>query len=362
MKQIVSWIFLCTLMVAVSGCGMLTDQDRKVVAEVHGEEITRADIRKLLRDMTDEERPIIQTQEDLLNTVNKHLNSVVLSDIANQLRSEGKIELSRDLGKEAYLKKFPEFRGLETLVESGTSEFTQGQIEAMKAQVAFGVDDEMEKLYQEAALTYTVKEYIKANKPKIPEEDFAAEYERVKESYKTYEYIAFTALRIPNQKGAQEECIKARQRILDGESFDAILSEYLAIDRQFGMRSAFENNPSKTQFTQFWHKVTGCKVGDIIGPLYLPSHDQVRKRPDGSYENFEAPASWLVLEVEEHRDPTQKTLEEAKPDMAMSLLRQQVLDSLRDDHGVKVYPEALWRPEGYGDQFKDSMINIPQQQ
>ncbi len=361
MKNIVSVVLLCVLSLPFIGCGMLTDKDRMVIAEIDGEEMRRSDLRKLLRDMTDEERPIIQKHADLLRALNLHLDTQVKSMLSKTLRAEGKLDIPRDVGEKIYFQKKPEFKNIRNMGKSAEMDLTEGQIVSMEAQIEFGIDDEMELLYREAAVQYRVQELVASGAAKVSEEEFAAEYERRKDSYKSFEYIDFIALRFPNQKGAQQEAIKARQRMLDGESFDAVLESYLRVNQQFGMRSAFENNPSKQLFAQFWHNVTGCKKEDILGPLYLPAHDQMRQGANGQVETVKAPAFWIVLQVEEHRPPQQKTLEEAKQDMFMDLLAVQVMKGLREEHGVVVYADALWRPEGYGDQFKDSMIDIPQQ-
>lgn len=360
MKKIVPIIMVCivTLSFTGIGCGILTDKDRLVIAEVNEEEILRSDLRKLLYDMDDEERPIIQTRADLVKVLDKHIDTIILSEVSTVLRDEGKIEMPREMGEEIYFAKKPEFRNIRGMKNNVDMDLTEGQLRAMEAQIEFGIDDEMEILYHQEALAYKVNGLITSGKANISDEEFAAEYERRKESFQTFEYIDFIAIRLPNDPGAKQEANIAYQRILNGESFDTVLESYLNFNPKFGIRSSFENNPSKIIFAPFWHNVTGCKKGDVLGPLLLPAHEQMRQGPDGQVQTVQAPESWIVLIVEEHRPPRQKTLEEAKQDMFMNLLSTQMMKNLREEYGVVTYEDNLWRPEGYGDQFKDSMIDV----
>ncbi len=365
MKNIACLMMLTLVSFSLIGCGMLTDKDRKVIAEVDGEPIRRSDLRKHLRDMSDEERPFIQSQNDLLRVLNTFINTQLKSELATELKEAGTIEIERDLGRDTFMEKNPEFKNMENLQNTEELGFTQGQIASMKAQIEYGIDDEMDILYQEAAIQFKVNELIQSGNAKVSDEEFEAEYEIKKNSFKSLEFIDFLAIKFPfngNQSAAaKQEAAKAYQRILDGENFEDVLTFYMQRNKQLGMRSAMENNPDKPLFSQFWHNVTGCKQGDIIGPLLLPPHDQMRPGPNGQAQSFKAPAAYIVLRVEEHRPPSQKTIDQAKPEMVNDLLAQQVINNLRDAHNVVVYKEELWRPEGYGDQYKDSMINVGQQ-
>ncbi len=69
------------------------------------------------------------------------------------------------------------------------------------------------------------------------------------------------------------------------------------------------------------------------------------------------PAAFLVLEVIAHEPERQKTLEEATNELATAILRHKVMERLRAEHGVQVYPENLPNPAGYGDQYKEYVID-----
>lgn len=338
------------------GCFMIADPNRKVVATFEGEPIRREDLKQVIREMPDDERPLIQSREVLLDTLNDYLNTRIKAAEARILRIDDKLEVDREQARQIYMAKHPEYRTIENATDPTGIGISKSDLIALQADMEFGIDEEMQKLYQEAALEYRTQEYIEAERPKITDEEFEAEYERSKESLKTFEVIDFIGIRFPVAPGAQQEAVKARKRIDDGESFDNVLESYLEINPNFGVRAAFENNPAKTQFVQFWYRVTGAKQGDILGPVYLPEHDQVRETADGQLQSVRQPNAYVVLQVIESIPARTKTLEEAKPDLAVPILRDRVMEQLRAEYGVEVFPDELWRPEGYGDQYKNSMI------
>ena len=264
--------------------------------------------------------------------------------------------MPREQARAIYFAKNPEFVDIDGMTDPSVMNISQGELAALQAEMEFGIDDELEILYREAAFQYRIQEYIDSGAAKIEPDEFAAEYERQKKSLVTFELVDFIGIRIPNARGAQQEAAKARRRVDDGESFDDVLQSYMKINGEFGMRAAFENNPSKPRFQRFWYSVTGCKKGDILGPVFLSSYEEVGMGPDGKETSRSQPDAWVVLEVLEHRAPREKTLEEAREDLMIPILARKVIDKMRSEYGVVVYPEGLWRPEGYGDQFKGSMI------
>lgn len=343
------------------GCGRIADPDRRVVAEIEGKEIRRSDLKKIIREMSDEERPLIQSQDDLLNTLNEYINDRIRGDLAKQLRLDKKISVPREQARALYFAKHPEYVNVDQMTDPSTMGIGQSELVALQAEMEFGIDDELEVLYREAALQYQIKEYVESGSATIGDEEFQSLYERHKDKLFTLEYIDFIGIRFPNVPGAQEEAVKARKRIADGETFTQVLQSYLDVNAQFGIRASFENDPMTPRFRQFWYTVTGCAVGDILGPVFLPSYDQITQGPNGDDVFQSQPEAWVVLEVLEHRDPRQKTLEESKNDLAGPIIAEQVTNAMRESYQVVVYPEELWRPEGFGNQFKDSVIRTKAQ-
>lgn len=345
-----------TILVSSGGCGRIADPNRQVIANFSDETLRRSDLKKIIREMTDEERPLIQTRDDLLDTLNHYINESIKSDVAKELRLAKKINVPREQARAIYFAKNPEFVGVASVVDPSVMDITQNELVALQAEMEFGIDDEMEILYREAGIQYRIQEYIASGEAEIDPEEFSVEYELRKKSLVTFELIDFIGIRFPNARGAQEEARKARGRIDAGESFDDVLQSYMKANEQFGMRAAFENNPAQPRFQRFWYSVTGCEKGNILGPVFLASYEQVGMDEEGNEITRKQPDAWVVLEVLGHRAPRFKTLDESREQLMMPILARKVMDNMRDEFGVVVYPDGLWRPEGFGDQFKGSMI------
>ena len=341
---------------SLSGCYMIADPDRKIVATYQGEEIQRGDLRDIIREMPDEERPLIQSRDDLLDTLNHHLNSLILAAEARELRIDEKITVDRAQARAIYLTKHPEYATIEHATDPTGIGISKAELIALQAEMGFGIDDIEAELYQVAALDYLTQEYVRTEKPKISDADFEKAYEENRDALMTLEVVEFYGVRFPIAPGAQEEAIRARKSIDDGVPFDSVLERYLNINQQLGISAALENNPTNPKFVRFWHTVTGAKPGDIFGPVYLESYDQLVQGPDGQPVAQPQPQAWVVIKIDKVHPARQKTLEEAKAELAMPILRDKVMDKLRQQYGVEVFPEELWRPEGYGNQFQGQMI------
>ena len=351
--KVATWLIVC----AVSGCGLITDKDRLQVATYRGEPISRGDLLKLIREMPDEDRPLIQTRADLLRTLNKYINDLIKEELSKELTKENRIQVSRDLARQAYFQKHPESLSVYQIHVPEDLGMTEGDVAAMKADIEFKIDDEVEVLLREAALQYKIQEAIKARAVTIEPEDFEREYMLREKELIQFESIDFIAFQFPTQaQNAVQEASRARQRMDAGESFDAVLESYVSDNPEMGMRSFLQNDPTSEKFRPFWDIVTGCSVGDIIGPILLPPYDRAIPRQDGSFESRSMPAALLVLEVLEHTPQGNLSLEDARAEMAATILSRKLLEMLRAERGVEVFPENLPRPEGYGDQYKDQMI------
>jgi len=344
------------LPLSFTGCGNIANLDRKIVAEFRGENIRRADLRQTIYDMTDEERPLIQNRQDLLDALNGHIDEEIKADLAKKLRKSKELTVQREQARMIYFAKNPEYLDLDKITDPSIMGFSKRDLRALQAEIEFGIDDEMELLYREAAVRYHIQKLIDAGNIKIDDNQFAVEYERRKSSLYTFEFIDFIGVRIPNGTGAREDIIQARRRLDEGEPILTVVESYIERDRAFGMRAAFENNPSKVHFRPFWFNVTGCKTGDVLGPLLLPAYEEQSAGSNGEMVAVSQPESWVVFEVQEHQDRREMTLEEAKSVLAIPILRQRVMDRFREEYGVVIYPDNLWYPEGIGDQYKDFMI------
>jgi PPIC-type PPIASE domain len=336
----------------LAGCSKLADPNQIIIAKYQGENIRRADIKRVLREMTDEERPLIQSRDDLLKALNDYLDTRIKADVASKLKSAGAIEVPRDLAKQVYYSKHPEFINLDKVDDPSAMNVTEVGLAALQAEVEFGIDDELAKLYEEAAIQYKVSEYIQNRRGIISESELRNEYEVRKDALVQFELIEFDAMRFP----AAAQAAAVRRRIDAGEDFTTLLEAMYAADPNSVQRSAFENNPANPKFRQFWYTVTGCKKGDIFGPLPLPEHDAMQPGPDGKPVRKRMPPAYVVLQIQNEVPARPKTFEEAQQELVIPIVYRRVMDALRKEYGIEIYEDKLYRPEGYGDQYKNAII------
>ncbi len=340
------------------GCGFIADKDRIVVAKMDGQNITRGDLAKLLRDMPDDERPLIQNKGDLLRALNAHIDAKIKAELAAKLHSEGKIDVDREVARASYLQKHPEFATAYLVQDPSQLGMTAGDIEAVKASVEFGIDDEVELLMREEAVAFKMHEAVDTKALSLTADDIRREYEARKPTLVKHEDIEFIAMVFPVEApDAIDQAARARQRLDNGEKFDDVLSELMRTDPNAGINSALENNPASEKFRAFWQTAHGAKVGQILGPVVLPEHEEFRPGQDGKLVARRMPAAYVVFEVLAHEPQRLKTFEEAAQEVGTELLRKFVMDQLRAQHGVEVYEDKLPDPAGFGDQYKDSMID-----
>jgi hypothetical protein len=333
-------------------CGKLADTDQFIIAKYQDEVIRRADLKEALRDMSDEDRPLIQNREDVLNALNKLINDKIKDDLAKTLRKEDKITVDRSEARIVYFKKFPEYENVYRITDPSQMDFSERHLKAMKAEVEFGIDEEVDILYRDEAHRFYTKELVSNGTITVTQEELDAEYQIYRNELKTYEIVSFDAMVF----GDIEAAAAIRTRIQEGESFNQVFNEMRSKTPQLAIGRAFQNNPDQIQFRQFWHTVGGSGKGDIFGPLILPEHDVVGQTDDGRTASQKFPASFIVLEVVDRQEPREKTVDEAGIQLTAKLLLEKSMITLRDEYGVEVYEDKLYRPEGFGDQYKDSII------
>lgn len=344
---------ITTTLFALPGCGNLTDKDLIVVAELNGEPIRRGDLRKLIRDMDDEERPIIHNRGDLLRVLNRYVDETLLDDVANELHAEGKIDVPREQATAIYFARNPEDRviyEIEDAQELQSEEFdvSAGQLAAFKAEIDFKIDDVEQELLRESALQYLAQDALRTGRMTITDEEFQQEYKVFKDRLYFFERVGFVGIRFPAEAAnAAEKAAEVRRALEQGTSFQRLLTAYHAANPDLVFESMIENNPTLPQFKQFWDKVTGASVGDIYGPLFLPAHDIMEQLPDGTVQSKTYPAAYVVIQVTHHEPPKQKTWDQAKNDLAPVIVRRKMMQQLRDEYGVEVYEDKLPDPGRY---------------
>ena len=355
-------LVLIALAGIATGCGMIADKDRIVIATLDGNNVTRGDFAAILRNMTDEDRPLIQNKNDFRHALNDYLDGEVKSGLAKKLRAEKKISVPREVSREAYFKAFPEYRTIYETRDSNESlvedlGITEGDLVAVRAEIEFGIDDIEEKLLREEAVRYVVNEAVRDGTLVISDEEFQREFKLVGADIKRLETIEFQAILIPEtQPEALREAGDIRRRLGSGEPFESIAEKYRSQSPRYILESVLQNDPTSTKFRAIWDAVSSRGEGDIVGPTFLPSFEQVSEGPTGRTQSRVMPNSYIVMRILNHTPESEMTWEEARPDLTPGLRVRKMLDRLREEHGVQVFEKNLPDPSGFGDQYKDDMI------
>lgn len=353
---------LSVLLVVVTGCGMIADKDRIVIATLDGNNITRGDFAEILRKMTDEDRPFIQNKADFLDALNDYIDDRIKSSLSEKLQKERKISISREVSSAVYFESFPEYRQIyegrgagESLVE--TMGVSEGELVALRAEIEFGIDDVENKLLREEALRYTVDEAVREGSLEILDEEFQRAFEASGTGLKRLEMIEFQAILIPEkQPEALREAGDIRRRLDAGESFELIAEKYRSKNPASILEATLQNDSESMKFRAIWEAVSSRGERDIVGPVFLPSFEQVRGGSAGRTQSTAMPNSYIVIKILSHTPESEMTWQEARSDLRPGLRARKMLDRLRDERGVEVFEKHLPDPSGFGDQFKDDMI------
>lgn len=355
--KIAGLLILLSTASALSGCGLIADRDRIIVATLDGEPIRRGDLATVIREMPDDERPLIQTKGDLLLTLNKHIDDQIKAALAKELRSEGKIQVDRNEARQIYFRKHPDYRNISQIVDPTFLNMTTGDMKAIEAEIEFGVDDEEELLMREAALMHKLNEVFDSGAVSLSEQEISSKFQSMSKMLSKPEFIEFDAIQFPTIASGGEMAAETRKRIDQGESFDEIAQSFHEMQPGRVIKSSMENNPGVEKYFQFWEQVTGCQPGQIFGPILMPEREQSVTMQNGQQAVQKIPPMFLVLKIVSQTDARPLSLNEARSFIATSLLKSRVMRMLRDEHGVEIFADKLPRPEGFGNQYKDQMID-----
>lgn len=352
--------FLACIGIVLGVANVVADKDNIVVATLNGEDITRGKLTKVLRDMPDVDRPLIQNKGDLIRALNAYLDGEVKRTYAEELEAEGTIKRQRQAATAQYFRKYPDKLSVAEVAKN----FSTAEQNALLADIEYGIDAEEELILREQALVYMIQEAVREGTLTISEEEFRQEYERETtlnpSAFQHFEYVIFDAVRFDLDSKSLEKAAEMTRRVVDsGEPFDTIIDAMEQANPKQVMRSAeLRNDPASTRFAAFWGEVTETKDGAVHGPVVLPSYKTIRQSQTGESVEETVPDSYLVLKVLTHVAPRVKTWEEARVDLSGSIYVRKMMDRLRTTHGVEIFPDDLPNPAGYGDQFKGSTITI----
>lgn len=341
--------------VSNTGCGVIADTDRIVVATLDGKNITRAELFTLIRDMDDDERPIIRSTRDYTRILNQYIDRKIKLALGQQMAAEGKITIDREQARERFFQSSgddeEQNRMMWSIPVPEPGEETElmkvynlgaPEIQAMKNIIEQETDRIVDEMQGDAAVQRLALEAFQAGELTLDPEALRLEYEAQKDHLESFEKLTFLGLQFDaSDPNSSTEATRVRERLDSGEPFDAVLEEYLARDIKLGIESEIENNPSVARFQTFWDQASGVKEGDILGPIYMPEYTRARPAENGQIVQEVVPASYLVFRVLEYRPARTLTLEEATPMLAGPIAFAAMMEKLRDQHGVEVYEDKL---------------------
>ena len=329
------------------GCGWLADPDRIVVAKVGGEPIRREDLSRLLRDMLEGERPHIRTRNDLINVLENHIDQMIKREVAAPLEEQRLINIPRDQAAAVFDAQHPEFAG--AVAHGGAMGLSQAEITFYKTEREFRIDAIEKDLLGDAALDYLVQQALDEGTISVTDEEFQLHYDIQRDQLVDFETVSFDGLIIPrDQESASAIAVQAADRLEKGESIEDIAAEYEAAKKGMLIRSNMRNDPALAyKFGSFWENVSGSKAGDIVGPIFIEGWEAARRDDQGNLTSMPILEAYLVCRIIAATPQTQKTLEEAKPDLAPLILRTKMMQRLREEKGVEIFRDKVPDPAAF---------------
>jgi len=350
----------------LGGPGRMIDKDRIRIAKIGDKYITRGDLLRLVREMSDTERPKINSRGDYLRLLNQHIDETIKLPLGQKLKEEGKIDVPRDLAREEYFKQSgdegDQLRSMWSMEIPKSGEITPlmkeydltpEKLQFQKDNIDEETDKMLAKMLGEQAVQYLAVQDMKEGRIKVTDEEIEREYRFAGDSLHTFEEITFRAVRFPAaMPEAAAQASHVRALINGGQSFDGVVDAYLAKGQQdkFGyvIESSIQNNPNLQRFRGFWNVAAGANEGEVLGPVYLPEYQQMAVGQDGKTKSVVMPDAYLVLKVLQHKPEHTLTIEEAKPALAAPLIVGKEMELLRKENGVEVYQNQLPEPSQMG--------------
>jgi hypothetical protein len=351
---------LGAVILLATGCGLIADKDRIKVATFLEEHITRGDLAAWIRDQPDDERPTIRVKDDVRDALTQMIEERVKEAILIQLEASNlvytdmadkpadipvAVYVPRSLGEQAYYSKNPEHQI--RVADPSALDLSQAQYDTMLMAIDMGIDREHRKFMAEAALAFQMRSAAEEGMVKVTKEDLYARYEQDKEKLIKLEQMTFDALVFPTTDPDHiNDSAEARRLIDAGESFDTFVAIHME-DQSF-IRTGVVNDPNSSRFEGFWQQAKGAKVGDILGPIFLPAADFVVVDAEGNQEFRSFPDVYVVLEVMTYTEPEQRTFEDAVQNLellALPVLRDKTMAYFYEEFGITIFEDELPDPD-----------------
>lgn len=346
-------------LIVIVGCGMIADKDRIKIAEIEGTSVTRGDLMRLIREMPDEERPLIRSKGDLLRELNKYLDNRIKEPLGEQLAQEGKINVPREVAAMLWDRAHPDWRQFLDAQNLSEYNLTEADRKVMKEEREDGIDRIHRKLQGETAVHYLTREGRKNGTLTIPEEECRRQYQLRSNELKYPEQMDIAGFCFPSDpadKGVQASVAAAAvlKRMTAGEDLSKLAQELAENQVAVPFQTRIPNDPRMPQYAGFWDQASGASRGAILGPLFI-SGWPIGKSEDGRTAIL--PDGFLVCVVLARTDERPKTFEEAKEELMEELGYAKTIERLRQEKGVKVFDQKLPDPSEFDENRADSIFD-----
>lgn len=346
---------LCGLLIVLlgaAGCGLIADTDRLTIAEIGEREITRGDLRMAIREMPPATKPLIRTKGDVRRALENYIDQEIKLDYALDLEAEGKINVPQEIAERVYFMNNRETVDVRQIQDPGLLGMNQQELEAAKAEMQEKIEEMRLDMLREEAMRYRVQQAMATGSIEISQEEYARAYRARKDNLMFPRKAEVTGIVFPASRSeSQTLAAEVRRRLEDGEPLDELIDEY---DEKGGVpiETMIPEDSGMPQFRSFWQEAEGQGAGAIIGPVFVEASQTQTTNAQGEPQQSRTPASFMVARIERIIQPQQKTLEEAKPDLAPAILYTKVVEQLREEYDVEIakYEENFPDPSVYEDQ------------
>jgi hypothetical protein len=354
-KKAVRIGLILILAYGIASCGNIVDKDRIRIAKIGDSYVTRGDLYRHLRLMSPEERPHINNRGDLLRVLEKYIDEQLQKQVAEELLTEGDINApSEEQIAKLYDAQHPEMNiNPENPEQFGV---TDADIEAIQQKRKEGIEELKQQLLTQEAVIQAVQKAVEAEEITISEEEFQEEYEMRKNELFKPEKATFRALIFPIQTPeAGPNSAEARKRLVKGEPWKEVAKSFTETRKAIPLQTTFTNT-GQPKFQSFWEQASGTQKGRILGPMIIENWEMVTPGA-GNQPQRTSLTGYLVAEILDITAPAQKTLDEAKADLAPAIYYVKFMKALREKKGVEIYEERLPEPSLFREQTDDPLVN-----
>jgi len=350
---------LAALIVLPCGCGVLIDEERIKVADFDGKPFTRGDLRRVIREMPSEERPIIATKGDMLRVLKQYFDTKLKEDLGRRLTMDGTLKVPREVAAAMYDQAHPDALAFMQHANLAEWEMDDRDLVVMKEERERQIDRIYDKLCGEQAVQYKAREGLSNGTITIPEEEFEKQYALRKDELNHFENVVIEGLCFI-QKDAESAAeanalaADARKRLDAGESLQVIAQERKKDKSAIHLQLALENDPRRPQYRGFWDEASGADIGTLLGPVFIRGWSA--GQDEAGNPRF-LPDGFLVCIVRSHAPMRPKTLDEARVELALDMAYTRVMENLRQEHGLVIYEDKLPDPTYLSEDRPESIFD-----